>query len=109
MCQKTRKNAPLLPRKRVIKPGNLKKIEIDGITLSSDDDETHKEKFNTPPPILAKIKKEAPEELEAEASRPEASKEHKDVTAELLKNVKIEIPDDPEARAIIGATAKSQK
>ena len=79
------------------------------ITLSSNDDETHKEKINTPPPVQAKIKKEAPEELETEVSKTEASKEHADVTAELLRNVKIERPDDPEARAIAAATAKTRK
>ena len=79
------------------------------ITLSSDDDETQKEKINTPPPVQAKIKKEAPEELETEVSKTEASKEHADVTAELLRNVKIERPDDPEARAIAVATAKTRK
>ena len=65
-------------------------IEIDVITLSSDDDETHNEKLNTLPQAPVKIKEEAPEELEEEKTTTEANPEYEDATMELLRNVKIE-------------------
>ena len=77
-------------KKRSQKLGIFKMIEIDVITLSSDDDETHNEKLNTLPQAPVKIKEEAPEELEEEKTTTEANPEYEDATMELLRNVKIE-------------------